>query len=61
MKSEKVNIKKSINAEGWELPPPHKDGCYNLVAKNGLVSLESSWVGLTGTHREVWSSLQMST
>ena len=57
----KQKVKKSIIAKGQGFPPPPKNGCYNFVAKEGLVLLEGSWVGLIGMHREVWFSLQVST
>ena len=32
----KQKVKKSIIAEGQGFPSPHKNGCYNIVAKEGL-------------------------
>ena len=48
---------------GRGFPPPCKNGCYTLVAteKVGMGSIQEFIVGLVGMHREVWSSLRVST
>ena len=49
-------FKKTNNCDGvgWGPLPYIKMGATTLQLMKDLVLLESSWVGLIGTHREVW-------